>query len=200
MQAPPRPHVSSWAGMHRHGGNARAPAGVRRFRGRMRRRARVRRATSRADRRVLGLMPDHFHALVELGEGSLSQAIGSRKARTAAAVNRVRGTRCTGMGGGIPRSRAATMTCSMWRDTSSAIPCAQGWCVRCVNIRSGMRSGCDDDRAGGKIAVVAAPRRFGSVGAATAAILSSLRNYPANFASSAACAECGGASPGVRRV
>jgi len=39
------------------------------------------------------LMPDHFHAPVELNEGSLSQAMGGLKARTASAVNRVRGTR-----------------------------------------------------------------------------------------------------------
>jgi REP element-mobilizing transposase RayT len=38
------------------------------------------------------LMPDHFHALVVLNEGSLSQAVGSLKARTATAVNRARGT------------------------------------------------------------------------------------------------------------
>ena len=39
------------------------------------------------------LMPDHIHVLLELVEGSLSQAVGGLKARAAAAVNRVRGTR-----------------------------------------------------------------------------------------------------------
>jgi REP element-mobilizing transposase RayT len=39
------------------------------------------------------LMPDHLHALIALNEGTLSQAIGGLKARTSAAVNRVRGGR-----------------------------------------------------------------------------------------------------------
>ena len=39
------------------------------------------------------LMPDHFHVLVELVEGSLPQAVGGLKARAAAAENRVCGTR-----------------------------------------------------------------------------------------------------------
>jgi REP-associated tyrosine transposase len=43
-------------------------------------------ATPRAEAIVLCwvLMPDHFHVLLELVEGSLSQAVGSLKARAAA--------------------------------------------------------------------------------------------------------------------
>jgi REP element-mobilizing transposase RayT len=39
------------------------------------------------------LMPDHLHALVELNEGTLSQAVGNLKARAAACANRARGMR-----------------------------------------------------------------------------------------------------------
>lgn len=38
------------------------------------------------------LMPDHMHALVELNEGTLPEAVRALKARAAFAVNRARGT------------------------------------------------------------------------------------------------------------
>jgi REP element-mobilizing transposase RayT len=52
-------------------------------------------AAPRAELAVLTwvLMPDHFHALVALDEGSLSRAIGAMKGRVAVAVNRLRGVR-----------------------------------------------------------------------------------------------------------
>jgi REP element-mobilizing transposase RayT len=52
-------------------------------------------ATPRAELAMLSwvLMPDHFHVLVALNEGSLSRAIGTMKGRIAIAVNRLRGVR-----------------------------------------------------------------------------------------------------------